>query len=545
LLLEEFNEIYDRAPKFPDGVEPVAGGVTTERIDVDSFVQVYRDIDDLFETDNESVNASSTSNSSSSSSASPLEKQQVTTTTALSSSTSTIPDATTQDETTEVESDAAPEEELEEEIDEPDESLEAELESIYESICDDVGLVSKEQLRAWDEIAKLLADGLLGEDEFTEIWDATAKASTGGAEEKLDVDGFLSFNVALDDLFVFNDDEMDDVEVPLSEYSDVPSRQPALSTTAETTVNDDDGVPRDIDGTNLTPDVLFVSLANADGLVGLEELKRWGELKQMIADGDLLESELVTMFQAAKKSEMDLNKVEEEGFVDLYKAIDSLFEEDVDVMADDEIKGRRQVSRKEELLDAIADLNGDEVLPCGLDATELEQREILSIVEMIESEPTNLIRSKAIYPQELSGEWELLYSSSSAMKFNKGLSGLGGSIPNGRFGNLKQKLVATKQLTDVEYVERIEMTPSTASFDVRVTGTWDLRTSVSLFTGEPSMVMNVIPDRVIYGPTSTRADHWKSLGPLNMLDITYLDEDLRIMRGNTSVDTIFVFRRTQ
>ena len=129
------------------------------------------------------------------------------------------------------------------------------------------------------------------------------------------------------------------------------------------------------------------------------------------------------------------------------------------------------------------------------------------------------------------------------MKFNKGLSGLGGSFPNGKFDGLKQRLDSSKFMADVEYTERISVTPDTASFDVRVTGDWDLRQSVSLFTGDPSIVLQIEPDRVEYGPTSTRADHWKSLGPLNMLDVAYLDEDLRIMRGNTSVDTIFIFQR--
>lgn len=98
-------------------------------------------------------------------------------------------------------------------------------------------------------------------------------------------------------------------------------------------------------------------------------------------------------------------------------------------------------------------------------------------------------------------------------------------------------------MTDVEYIERIEVNPSSASFDVRVSGDWDLSQSVSLFTGAPSTVMTVEPARVMYGPTSTRADHWKSLGPMNMLDVTYLDNDLRVMRGNTATDAIFVFRR--
>jgi PAP_fibrillin len=304
---------------------------------------------------------------------------------------------------------------------------------------------------------------------------------------------------------------------------------------------------RMIDGEGLSPDILFVALANADGVVGIDELQRWRELQEMITDGDVLESELLDVYNSVTKSGMDLTKLEVDGFVELYTAINNLFEEDGDdgtiTTTDDEMQ--QPVTHKIELLDAIADLGRANELPCGLDATELEQREILSIVELLENDSTNMIRSQQgiIAPQELSGEWELIYSSSSAMKFNQGLTGLGGSVPNGQFSTLKQKLISTKFLSDVEYNERIEMNPSSASFDVTVTGTWDLRTSVSLFTGEPSIVMNVVPDRVTYGPTSTRADHWKSLGPMNMLDISYLDDNLRIMRGNTSIDTIFVFRR--
>lgn len=505
LLPEEFRDIFDSAPKFPDEAENKGA----ERIDVDSFVQVYRDIDDLFES-NESDNDIAYTKEADQiplTQTSPATKKDVVDMQVLGADDG--------------------------EGGAPDPSPEAELLSIYESICDLSGLVPKSELRKWDEVAKLLCEGLLSEDEFDEIWGATKRVADSGAEEKLDVDGFLRFNLALDDLFAFEDDEMDDVIVPKSAYT-TELDAPAVANTSPSA--------RMIEGVDLPPDVLFVSLANEDGLVGLDELKRWGELQQMIKEGDLLETELTDLFDSVKKSGMDLNKVEEAGFVDLCKAIDSLFEEDGGVGI---ANGVRQVSRKEELLDAIADLVGENILPCGLEATEREQREILSIVEMVEGDSTNVIRSNkgTIAPQELDGDWELLYSSSSAMKFNKGLSGLGGSLPNGRFANLKQKLVATKFLTDVEYIERIEMIPSSASFDVKVTGTWDLRTSVSLFTGEPSIVMNVVPDRVTYGPTSTRADHWKSLGPLNMLDITYLDDDLRIMRGNTSVDTVFVFRR--
>ena len=434
--------------------------------------------------------------------------------------------------------------------DEPDPSLEVELEAIYESICDTSGYITKDQLRNWDEVDKLIQDGLLGDDEFQELWATTNKSNV--SEDKLDVDGFLSFNVALDDLFAFDDDEMEDEYVALLEDEIENDNEGASSDANIATIETDTTTSsrRMVDGDGLLPDILFVALANADGLVGIDELQQWRELQEMVTDGDVLESELLDIYNSVTKSGMDLTKLEVDGFVELYTAINNLFE---DENGNDEgvigmntsSDGMQPVTHKIELLDAIADLQRDNELPCGLAATELEQREILSIVEMLENDTTNMIRSKQgiISPQELSGEWEMIYSSSSAMKFNQGLTGLGGSVPNGRFGTLKQKLVATKYLTDVEYMEHIEMTPSSASFDVKVTGTWELRTSVSLFTGEPSIVMNVVPDRVTYGPTSTRADHWKSLGPMNMLDISYLDDDIRVMRGNTSIDTIFVFRR--
>lgn len=581
LLPLEFQEIYDRAPKFPSTAESSAAKREDEkedRIDVDSFVQVFRDVDDLFEPEdkddndninnltldtntflgNESTNSKSQHDLSTETTSS-LEENDAAASLEKDTGSRDVVRSTTAEKEEDLEEDSDDEREF-------DPSLDGEIGNIFASLCDTDGLIARPQLEEWDEIVKLMTDGLLGRDELDEIWDSALKSSTGVADEKLDLNGFLSFNTALDELFVFDDDDMDDVIVPLDAYTTADDED--ADDGVLNNVSGKNGLPTNlpllmvVSGKELSPDVLFVSLANADGLVGLDELRQWRELNEMIADGDLLESELIDMFQRVKKSEMDLNKVENEGFVELYNAIDSLFEdEDVtDEMKDAPLgmeNGRRQVSRKEELLDAIVDLNNPRgvvvdddknsdkgVLPCGLESTDLEQLEILSIVELVEGASTNLIRSKQqIAESELSGNWELLYTSSSAMKFNKGLSGLGGSMPNGRFGSLRQKLVATKLLTDVEYVERIEMVPSSASFDVTVTGTWDLRTSVSLFTGEPSLVMNVVPDRVTYGPTSTRADHWKSLGPMNMLDITYLDEDLRIMRGNTSVDTVFVFRR--
>jgi hypothetical protein len=237
-------------------------------------------------------------------------------------------------------------------------------------------------------------------------------------------------------------------------------------------------------------------------------------------------------------------RLSEDGFAKLYEEIDVLFE---DMDEDDEAPPQpTRNGVKEDLLSFLGIIIEEDALPCGLECTEKDQKQLLNIVKALEEQPSNMMRQKNINidMDNLSGSWELLYSSSAAMKFNQGLSGLGGSVPNGKFTGVKQKLTFTKYLSDVEYLERIEVTPSSASFDVTVTGSWDLRKSVSLFTGQPSIVLDIEPDRVTYGPTSTRADHWKSLGPSNLLDLAYLDDDLRVMRGCTSSDTIFIFKRS-
>jgi hypothetical protein len=492
LLEEELDDIWEKAPKFPDVTASAA------RIDVDSFVQVYRDIDDLFEDDSEESNPEQ-------------------------------PAAAVREPTETKETPAA-----DDQTEDTDKTMEDELESVFNSIADDNGLISKQALMNWDEIEKLLSDGLLGADEFEELWGKTKKSL--GADDKLDIDGFLSFNVALDSLFEFSDEEMEED-------------------------NDDDSAVEGIVGNQLveegdrSPQELFALLAGADCLVSKGDLMRWAELLELIEEGDLTMSELDEIFSASAVAE----KLDETRFLALYKAIDDLFEYDVNDKSDEssesftdgqkvpeDVTTNDPPSSKTTLLGMLEVLNEDnDLLPCGLEASDREQANILKVINTLEQESSNLIRSKqgAVDENDLAGNWELLYSSSSAMKFNKGLSGLGGSFPNGKFGGLKMRLDSSKFMSDVEYTERISVTPEAASFDVTVTGDWTLRQSISLFTGEPSITLAITPERVNYGPTSTRADHWKSLGPLNMLDVAYLDKDLRIMRGSTSLDTVFVFRR--
>ena len=478
-----------------------------DRIDVDSFVQIYRDIDDIFEDEEDDDEGRATS---------------------------------TQLQNKDQDNDG----------DEEDPVIageEAELEVVFREICDSsTGLVSKEILKSWDEVESLLEDGMLGEDEFDAIWEKTAKKP--GTNDEIDVEGFLSFNVALDDLFVFDDDELEKEE----STGDPEETDAGVASAAVAVV---------VEGDGLSPNEIFAAIADDDFLVGMEELQRWEELQEMLADEELLPIELQTIFSGAPKAPGTKDKLNEEGFRALYNTIDDLFEDDdqkregveeeeeekeVVATSSDATRSLQDYgSKKNSLLTFIEELSRDpDLLPCGLECLESEKERVLDMVAELEQQPSNLVisRSGDIQAEDLTGDWDLIFTTSSTMKFNQGLSGLGGSFPNGRFGGVVQKLQASKYTSDIEYRERIEV-PAGASFDVTVTGDWKLKGTVNLFSGEPTTSLCVDPEKVEYGPTSTRADHWKSLGPLNLLDITYLDENLRVMRGNTSTNTIFIFRR--
>ncbi len=455
-------------------------------MDLVSFVKIYNDVDDLFEDDDDD------------------EEEEI------------------------VEAPAA-------ETD--DNQLDEELTKAFKSICDENGLVSKDDMKKWEEIESLFEEGLLGEDEFEELWENALDNQTGS----LDASGFLKFNLGLDDLFVLDDDDDEEEE-------EQEGGKPQASSTTDVS-------PRAmvVEGDN-PPGVLFSQLADKEYLVGRKELNLWTELKEMLDDGELLESELQEIYDNAKSSSS--GKLDEEGFQKLYDEIEALFEE-VDDDGDEEVATAQQKQQQQQQQSQMSARVKDDLLAfidiiveedeelCGFGASEADQEQVLNILKVLEQQPTNMIVAKGgnIERVDLAGKWELLYTSSSAMKFNQGISGIGGSFPNGKFGGLTQELKATKFLSDFEYRERIDVNPSSASFDVNVNGIWDLRKSVSLFTGQPTVILNVEPDRVTYGPTSTRADHWKSLGPTNRLDLSYLDDDLRIMRGCTSSDTLFVFKK--
>ena len=397
--------------------------------------------------------------------------------------------------------------------------------ALFRELAGSENLVNKEQLLTkWPDLMEMIQDGDLAREELDQLYTVALKQSTDAVA--LDPTAFDVLRTAINDLFEEEDDEADS--------SPAPGKASLFQTLAGST--------------NL--------LVNKETL-----LSQWDELQEMIQDGDLLSSELDQMYATALKTSKDDAGLDEAAFAVLKALIDDLFEEEDDEDNEpaapagaDQSQQTNMGSSKGDLLRALAVVNDVTIgaseeeetrLPCGLETTEKEETLVLALANQLIQEDSNLLLQTRgnIATADVAGTWKLLYTSSSAMKFNKGLSGLGGSFPNGKFGGLTQTLSASALLPDVEYKEHIEVPSPGVSFDVTVNGNWELRPSMSLFTGETSVVLAVEPDRVMYGPTSTKADHWKSLGPTNMLDVVYLDDDLRIMRGSTSMDTILIFQR--
>jgi hypothetical protein len=494
-LQEEFNDIWDAAPKFPD-----MDSSSEQRIDVDSFIQIYRDIDDIFEDIEEDEQFDG--------------KLDDTKTHDVESNLMSKP---TVDSAQYEEIEIFEEEGADPEIPTQNEQM---LEQAFNNICNDKKLVSKEALENWSEIKTLFEDGLLGQDEFDSMWEKTAKSP--GLSDMIDVDGFLSFNVALDDLFEIediDDDSLSDeaTQIPMFYADDLP------------------------------PGVIFAEISNENSLVGMNELRSWGDLQAMLRDGDLLPIELQNLYDQIPKA-TGTDALDEAGFEQLFNAIEDLFEDgDEEITKPDTAMEEENTTAKlkNDLLNLIAKLSNDgDKLPCGLEDDETQAELVLDRVLALEAAPSNMVsRSETeVSPANVAGKWELLYTTSSTMKFNQGLSGLV-PIGTGKFVGLTQSLVASKYLQDVEYIEKIAAGP--AQFEVKVNGSWELRSSVSLFTGSKSVSLSVEPDKVSYWGPTTRADHWKSLGPLNLLDIAYLDDDLRIMRGTTATTNVFIFKRIE
>jgi len=320
------------------------------------------------------------------------------------------------------------------------------------------------------------------------------------------------------------------------------------------------------------PAAVFAQIASSSpSLVGFGDLARWAELQDLVADGEILDSEVRSLYDAARRrsggdgsgsgGSDGVEGLDEAGFEALYDMIDDLFEDDV--AADD---ASEEVSKEEELMALLTGMNGQQQendasgqLPCGMDCKD-ETREIVSdLIEQLASSASN--RAATLQAKDLLGSWDLLYTSSKAMILNENLSGLTASGPDQeiRFSGVRQTLTGSKFLGFVELVETFNRGDPEAEFDAKITGEWALTTRAG---GVPTL--EIEPDAIEYssggrasgmspeaapvvqmGGGMSQVSEWQSLGPIKLLDVAYFSPDLYIAQGQFESSGVFIWTRVQ
>lgn len=132
------------------------------------------------------------------------------------------------------------------------------------------------------------------------------------------------------------------------------------------------------------------------------------------------------------------------------------------------------------------------------------------------------------------GLWELMYTSSTITRYYGGATGLQKFLPEGRVGKIEQYIDAEDGTCEFREI---------ISFGVPLLGKQlegvAVAKGVLRNTSETRQVWE--PRRVEFYFLKQFADSWKTLRAFQVADTTYLDNDLRITRGQTG--SVNVFRK--
>jgi hypothetical protein len=368
-------------------------GSQSAKLDVQGFLTAYTKVDDLFEED-EMPNGTSSSNSAA---AAPPTLNG----TAKSSSSSAAKAPPTA--AAPAEPAAASEEE------------EAALQRIFEALTGGPGkLASLAQIMQWDELSQLVSDGEITMAEVARLYSAAPKASG----DSLDFAGFVQFNEAVDALFEYEDDDNSSSSASSTSSSAgavstaagggptavvsaavaasglsaeqllTPAKPPTAAQSAvaesvkpaETLLTEleagallleeegERGAADDSDDVSFTEadvaelqsefDALLQSSgAASSGTLTLQQLQQWGEVQELLSEGELDAAEVLQLWQTVPKcagtAGTAAESIDFSGFLEFNAALDSLFESDSADDTDEDDEEMREV--EEQLIAVLAD----------------------------------------------------------------------------------------------------------------------------------------------------------------------------------------------
>lgn len=82
-----------------------------------------------------------------------------------------------------------------------------------------------------------------------------------------------------------------------------------------------------------------------------------------------------------------------------------------------------------------------------------------------------------------------------------------------------------------------------ALLTVKIDGEWFTKFGNNVYTGQPMTSIEIVPSKVKWAMQTNNAADWSSLGPIKILDVSYLSSDMMISRVNVYPDGFFVWKR--
>ncbi|CBJ30044.1 expressed unknown protein [Ectocarpus siliculosus] len=474
--------------------------------------------------------------------------------------------------------------------------------SFVELVGSSEGVLDLAGLLRWSELTELFEEGLLKQEEVEQMWEGLPKvanrvqaAGEAGTEEGMliNLSGFLEFDRQLSDLFEDEEEsgtgaaDQDQPPTATSTAASTPPATPAAATPVVAAAAPASPEAMDLAGKEAvadegTPEGQFLRLsANTEGVLTLDDLLGWTEVAELLEDDLMSREEVGSMFESLPKtkgrgSSTSSPAIDVKGFVEFARKLDETFE---DFEEDGEETSSTDASARSDGTDASDGATANEQLPdmtaseavvpkegnaveakarllsmcqremadCGMGCGEDKRAEMLEAMEaLLATEEGNLVLGDDLGTgliNTLAGEWRLLYTSSNAMEYNQGLTGLANTIPNAKFQGLRQILHADGMVFDAEYEEELVTGGDSEPLIITVTSDWEVKQTSSLVTGKSSVAISVAPKQIKYGFITVRSERWKTLRAMMLLDIAYLDANLRIMRGQTARQNFFVFVR--
>ena len=377
----------------------------------------------------------------------------------------------------------------------------------------------------WNEIAELVLDGAVTENQIARLFEGMPKepmlgtalgsaSGGGGGVMGISEDSFVALNSMLDVLIdataPVGQSATQTAAAPAALVSEPPRPMPSQNRELKM------GSLSDLSG---SPTASIADAGSAASLSGeeLDLMERLDQADSMLNSGSF--GDFDQMIGDVDDPRLAALREEREGAQEVSGALQDNLRELLEL-------GRKQVR-------------------CGLELpTEEVAARLRDLIQGVLEKAPELAESASVddIRRLVSGRWKLLYTNSEMFGFYNGVTGLTNVFPATKFEDLSVEYASDGYLSEARYHESLS-TPL-GPLPATVMGNWDLVKEVSFMTNKNSVVLRNYCTKVTAGPMEYEAqENWKSLRTLAMNEVVYVDDRVMISRNCGALRIYFVFER--